>query len=60
MIRKLSNEKIDLFLNELNSRFNVEDVAKRNDIEFLIKLMLELTGKYFPKGKLSRKKTKVI
>ena len=45
MIRKVSNEKIDLFLNELNSRINLEDVAKRNDIGFLIELMPEPTDK---------------
>ena len=34
MIPKLSNEKFDLFLNELNSKINVKDVSKRSDIEF--------------------------
>ena len=47
MIRKLSNKKSYLFLNELNSTINAEDITKRNDIEFFIELMLELTDKYF-------------
>ena len=59
MIRKMSNEKIDVFLNELNSRINVEDVTKSNAIEFFNELMLELSDKYFSKQKLSRKKTEV-
>ena len=55
----MSNEKIDVFLNELNSRINVEDVTKRNEIEFFNELMLEIADKYFSKQKLSRKKQKL-
>ena len=55
----MSNEKIDVFLNELNSRINVEDVTKRNKIEFFNELMLELADKYFSKQKLSRKQQRL-
>ena len=37
----------------------MEDVTKGNDIEYLIKFMLELKEKHFPKQHLSRKKQEV-
>ena len=48
-----------IYLNELHSRINVEDVAKRNNIKFLIELLLALTVKYFSKQKLFRKKQRL-
>ena len=42
-----------------NYQINVKDITKGNDIEYLIKFMLELTEKHSPKQHLSRKKQEV-
>ena len=59
MIRRFSNEKIDLFVNKSNLRMTAGDVTKRDYIEYLLKLILELTDEYFSKHHFFIKKQRV-
>ena len=59
MTRRLSLDKIELFVSELDSNLNSEETQYHNEIAYLVDVMQELTNKYFPNRHLTKKQLKL-